>query len=117
MTMAADLETAGFLSYPQMALLWTANTLDTVVPAFASDVDDDFDDNVPNDRPIGNWLVLIDALASQLPATDVPEDQFNQIVEYVGRMCLAGASALAEGRITAGQGAALLAAWNTRFGT
>jgi hypothetical protein len=117
MTMAANLEQAGFLSYPQMTLQWIANTLDTSVPAFSAAVSPLFEDAKPNDRPVGNWLVLIDALASELPATDVPNVQFNQIVEYVGRMCLAGFVALNEGTITNAQAVALLAAWNTAFGT
>lgn len=117
MTMAVDLQQAGFLSYPQMTLQWVADTLDTTVPAFSTAVNGTFEDAVPNDRPIGNWLILIDALADQLPATDVPETMFNQIVEYVGRMCLAGFVALNSGLISVAQANALLAAWNATFGT
>ncbi len=117
MTMAGNLEQAGFLSYPQMTLQWIADTLDTTVPAFSASITGTFEDAIPNDRPVGNWLILIDALASELPAIDVPEVQFNQIVEYVGRMCLAGFVAFNEGLISAGQANALLAAWNAAFGT
>ncbi len=115
--MAANLQDAGFKSYPQMSILWYADALKATVALFSSDVTGLFEDQTPNDRPVGNWLVLVDSLVSQLPATSVPEDQFNQIVEYVARMCLAGFSQLQNSLITNGQAVALLAAWNARFGS
>ena len=117
MPFAVDLQQAGFLGYPQLTLQWIANTLKANVQSFSNAVSPLFEDAVVNDRPIGNWLVLIDALVSQIPAVDVPETQFNQLVEYVGRMCLACFVAFNSGLVSATQNNAMLAAWNTIFGT
>lgn len=118
MVMAADLQQAGFLGYPQMSLLWqTPNALQSAAAGFAIAVNPVFDDNTPNDRPIGNWLILIDSLISQLPTGVLLEEQFNQVVDNIGRMCLAAFSALSDSLISNAQATAMLTAWNAAFGT
>lgn len=119
MVMASDLENAGFLSYPQMSLQWAANTLDTSAASFAAAASPLFSDGIPNDRPVGNWLILIDGLVSTLPAGLVGQKDFNQLVEYVARMCIAAFTINAQSppMISNAQAAALLAAWNAAFGT
>jgi hypothetical protein len=115
MAFAANLSNAGFLSYPQLALAYQGGTLAAKVAAFATAVNPIFRDDRPNDRPIGNWLVFIDSVVPFLPPTDVAG--LNQVVEYVGRMCLAGFVAINSGLISPTQANDLLAAWNAAFGT
>lgn len=122
MTMAGNLQEAAYITYQQLAILWTAGTLETTVALYSADLAPLFEDQVPNDRPVGNWLVLIDALLSQMPrplppTLKTPEDQFNQLVEYIGRMCDGAFWARFNNLITATQATAMLTAWNTRFGT
>lgn len=121
MTMAATLVEAANLSYSQLALKWTANTLRTATSAFAAAASPIFPDGQDNSRPVGNWLVLIDALVSTLPPTPQPVSvsDFNQTVEYVARMCYAAFTLNAQvpQLVSNAQAAALLIAWNTAFGT
>lgn len=119
MTMAANLTEAASLSYVQVSLTWTALTLKTKYAAYLATASPILSDGSPNDRTVGNWLVLIAALSTEMSSTTsvVSEAQFDTAVEYLYRICLAGAQADAQGRITTAQRIALLAAWNTNFGT
>jgi hypothetical protein len=119
MAFAVDLQDAGFLSYEQMYLKWAANTLDTATAGFSAVANPIFPDEIANNRPVGNWLILINALVSTLPTGLVGQKQFNQLVEYVARMCIAGFTINGQTppMISNAQAAALLAAWNAAFGT
>lgn len=117
MTMAATLTEAAHLSYKQADILWAANTLKPEFATFITTAQPIFDDNRPNDRPVGNWLILMQSLSSQMAAGTLPEAQLNTCVEYLFRMCLAGASQLANGLISNAQAVSLLAAWNATIGT
>lgn len=121
MTMAATLVEAANLSYSQLALKWTANTLRTATAAFAAAASPVFPDSQDNCRPVGNWMVLIDALVSTLPPAPLPVavSDLNQDVEYVARMCYAAFTLNAQvpQLVTNAQATALLAAWNAAFGT
>jgi hypothetical protein len=117
MTMAANLTQAAGLSYAQASLAWTALTLKTKLTTFIGTASALFEDAVPDDRSVGNWLVLMTALATEMVAASVSETQFDTCVEYLYRICFAAATAQAQSRITAAQGNALLVAWNTNFGT
>jgi len=119
MTFAATLVEAANLSYKQLDLKWTANTLDTATLAFATAANPTFPDSDQNSRPVGNWLILIDALVSTMPTGVVSLMDFNQAVEFVSRMCYAAFTINAQTPplITNGQAIALLAAWNAAFGT
>jgi hypothetical protein len=117
MAMAVDLQGAGFLSYSQMSIAWVADTLKTKSAQYAAATSPLFSDVVANDRTVGNWLVPIYGALQVMPATSVPNDEFNQMVEYIARMCFAGYAMLNQGLISAPQAAATLAAWNAAFGT
>lgn len=114
--MAASLTDAAHLSYDRAGVLWAAATLKTRIGLFITAVSPIFEDAVPNDRPVGNWLVLMKALHSQMGAGVLPEVQFNEAVEQLYRICLAGAAQLAASLITNTQATALLAAWNAQIG-
>jgi hypothetical protein len=119
MAFAVNLENAGFLTYEQLYLKYAANTLDSATAGFAAAANPIFPDEIANNRPVGNWLILIDALVATLPTGLVGQKEFNQLVEYVARMCIAGYTINTQTPplITNAQAAALLAAWNAAFGT
>lgn len=114
--MAANLTDAAHLSYTRASTLWYASTLKAKFGLFIDAVQVTFKDDIPNDRPVGNWLILMKSLHSQMGAGILPEVQFNDAVEQLYRICLAGASQLAAGLISGAQAAALLAAWNAQIG-
>lgn len=117
MTMAASLPDAANLSYAQANLSWVAATLKADLAAFVAEVSPFFEDAVPNNRPVGNWLVLMSALSTAMSSVAVSNSDFDTAVEYLFRICYAGVIAGSQGRITGAQSAGLLAAWNTHFGT
>lgn len=115
---AANLTDAADTTYARVSLVWTANTIRTKVAAFIVAAAIPFSDTTPNDRPVLNWLVPLTALSTQMTAnadTPLPQAMFNAAVDYIYRMCFAGAFAQSAGRITNAQAAALLAAWNANF--
>lgn len=114
--MAANLTDAAHLTYVRSRSKWTAATLQAAVLGLINDVSPIFDDNRPDDRPVGNWLVPLKGLEQNFAVGVLPLVQFDQAVDYIYRLCLAGAAQLAEGLITNTQATALLAAWNTRIG-
>ena len=117
--MAANLEDAANLSYARISVKWTANTVRANTNAFIIACALVLDDNAPTDRTVGNWLVPLNALATQMNADSnnpMPQALFNTLVEYVYRMMMAAAYAQAQSRITTAQSNALLAAWNTNYG-
>jgi len=119
--MAASLPFAASLSYDRASVHWAANTLPAALTAFATAASAFFEDAVPNDRPIGNWLVLIRGLATQMGAAPYNTNPgslvtFNQAVEYLFRICWAANYARADGLISAAQVTGLLTAWNTNIG-
>jgi hypothetical protein len=119
MAFAVNLQNAGFLSYEQMYIKYAANTLKSATASFAAAANPIFPDEIANNRPVGNWLILIDALVVSMPTGLVGQKDFNQIVEYVARMCIAGYTINTQTppMITNSQATALLAAWNAAFGT
>lgn len=118
MTMAATLTEAAYLTYEQCGILWTANTLRNKYEAFLEDVSPIFSDSQPNDRPVGNWLIPMYALLTQVEAA-TPEEQvfLNTCVQYIYRICYAGYIMNSDGFISNTQATQLLAAWNANIGT
>lgn len=117
--MAATLEDAANLSYARISVKWAANTVRANTNAFIIACALVLDDNVPNDRTVGNWLVPLNGLATQMAADSnnpMPQSLFNTLVEWVYRMMMAAAYAQSQSRITTAQANALLAAWNTNYG-
>lgn len=119
MAMAADLKEAAYLSYPQASLLWTAGLaqLRTALNNFIVGASPLFEDAVANDRPVGNWLIPMKSIAAVMPGVAVPIGQLNNAVEVLYRMCYAAYINFQRNLITSDQAVALLALWNTLFGT
>jgi len=113
---AATLTEAAHLTYVRARPRWAAATLKASLALFITDVSVIFSDTIANDRPVGNWLIPLYALSSNLPAGVLPVADFNAVVDGIYRLCMAGAAQLSATLITAPQGAALLAAWNARIG-
>lgn len=114
--MAANLTDAAHLSYTRASVHWAAGNLRTKLTAFITAVRPIFEDAIPNDRPVGNWIILLANTEGSMSAGVTPESQFNTAVEQLFRICSAGASQLAAGLITAGKATALLTAWNAQIG-
>ena len=117
--MAATLEDAANTSYARISVKWIANTVRANTNAFIIACALQLDDNDPNARTVGNWLVPLNALATQMNADSnnpMPQALFNTLVEYVYRMMMAAAYAESQSRISSAIATALLAAWNTNYG-
>lgn len=115
---AASLEEAANTTYARVSLAWAAGTIRVKVQAFIVAAALVFDDNTPNDRPVGNWLIPLTSVSTQMNSTvgnPVAQSLFNITVDYIYRMCMAGFVAQAQSRISAPKAAALLAAWNANF--
>lgn len=119
MAMAVDLSDAANLTYQQLALKWTANTLDTACASFSAAASALLSDGLAGDRTVGNWLIPIDGVIADMPVGVVPVELFSTVVSYIYKMCWQAFSvnALTPPLISNVQAAALLAAWNAAFGT
>lgn len=128
MTAAADLNQAATLAPKNLQIPWAADTLKTKLSAFWAALNPSFEDAIPNDHPIGNWIALIGNLAQNILPYEPAASGTTQVgtlatyqtaVTYVFRLCkLAYAlqnSTNPKAKITSGQAAAILAAYNTQF--
>lgn len=117
MAVAANLIDAANKTPQNLRALWEASTLQAKMIAFWQAVNDDFDDSIPNDRPIGAWLAIIAAFAPTIQDYDNPVAQgsittFSTSVDYIYRLFkFAGLYPL----LTVPQDTALLAAYNAQF--
>lgn len=117
MAAAPDLRAASWTTSVQLNLAWVATTLGAKLIAFNSAASLIFDDNEPNDRPVGNWIVLLQATAASGTPGGYSIAQFDEACDRVARICMAGFLAVQTGRISSAKAAALLAAWNAQFST
>lgn len=125
MAIAADLQQAAGLAFDNLYAKWIGGlgVLTTAFQNFNNDVNaiftSDGGDNSENERTVSNWLVIGFKIQATIPTAFIgnilPQDFFNQMVQYVYRICYAGFAANGS-RITGAQATALLAAYNTRFG-
>jgi hypothetical protein len=117
MTLAASLAQAAYLSYKQCDILNQATTLRTKFKAFIDAAQPIFDDNEVKSRSVGNWLVVLQKLYTDMDNV-VEVDGIDPVATGIYRMCLL-ASKLSgfNSYITAAQATALLAAWNANIGT
>lgn len=106
------LDDAAYQSYANMATLSAANTLKTQLAAFCTTALAIFPNETPSNHPCANWLVLLSALAEQMPATNVPFTSLVVSADYMWRLCMLAFTLKAQGFITTAQGVALLAAYN-----
>jgi hypothetical protein len=118
MAHAATLLEAAHLSFDQASIFWTANTLDTAFNAFVAAASPIFEEAIPGDRTVGDWIILMRSLSAQATFTDspMPLALFTQAVELTYRICYAG-FALEGDTISSAQATALLAAWNAHIGS
>lgn len=117
MPAAANLRAAASQSYDDLVKQWTADTLRDALLAFATAVQATFPEDVANNRPVGAWLTIILAKATNMSTTvtditasDVASSSFD-----VYRICWLADYFNAQGLITVGQAAALLAAYNANI--
>lgn len=116
--MAATITDAAHLTYDRTQPRWTGGTLKADVDAFIASASVIFSDELAGDRPVGNWIVILQDRNSQLPGGGAVASlpQWDSVVDAIYRMCRAAVVAQSGGGITAGQVAALLAAWNAEIG-
>jgi hypothetical protein len=117
MTMAANLTEAAALSYAQINLKRVANTTKTQLGTFITAINAIVPDPIATNRPVGNWLIPMAALQATMATTNISLVDFNSCVDYVSKLCWAALLAASFSQITPAQSAAILAAWNTAFGT
>lgn len=121
MAMAVTLIQAAGLTLPQMRIKQLGTTLVADVETFITTSLALFPDAVPNNRPVANWLVPLSSIQEQMVTLAQDPSRayqgMNLAADVVSKMCWAGSKMQDAGLITAGQETALLAAWNTAFGT
>ena len=117
MTVAATLPIAATIAAENLYTLWAANTLKTKATSFWQSLVAVFPDQDVTSHPVSNWLILIAALADQMPATSVPYGNLNTMIDYVYRICFvtSGLNTQTPKQVTNTQAAALLAAYNLQF--
>ena len=123
MTIAAGLTEAANLTPENLLPLWQADTLQAAMIAFGTAANPIFEEQSPDDRPLGAWIAVIAAFAPTI--LDFEQDlrtgvgtitTFEKSVDYIYRICKFGASQKNAGLITTAQANALLAAYNAQFG-
>lgn len=124
MTVAADLFDAANLAPQNLRALWVVDTLQTKMINFWQAINPVFEEQIPSDRPVANWIALIAAFSpSILPYAAVKDpgatpyaggtiSTFSTAVDYVYRICK---FAYEYPLITPAQKAAILAAYNAQF--
>jgi hypothetical protein len=118
MTMATTLTEAAYLSYDQCGIHWNAGVLRDAFSEFLPAASAIFSDSRPDDRPVGNWLVPMYALLTQVEAASPESQRFlDSCVQYLYRICYAGYVMRQQGLITNAQAVSLLAAWNAHIGS
>ena len=116
---AADLTQAANDAASNLAVLWAADTLKAKVTTFWQAIDPVFPESSPGNKPIGDWIAIIAALAPTILAYEQSDRQgvgsvttYNLAVDYVYRLCKF--AAVYDG-ITGAQQTQLLAAYNAAF--
>lgn len=112
---AANLTAAADQAYARLSLRWTANTIRASVQTYIIACSAVLTDDTANDRSVGNWIVPLAALSTQMTANTtnpLPQELFNTCVDYIYRLNMAAAFAQTQSRISGAQATALLAAYN-----
>jgi hypothetical protein len=124
MTVAVDLFEAANLTPQNLRPLWYADTLQARMVAFWTAINPAFEEQIPNDHPIANWIAVIAAFSpSILPYAAVKDpgatpyaggtvSTFSSAVDYVYRICK---FSFEYALITPAQKAVILAAYNAQF--
>jgi hypothetical protein len=116
MATAPDLPTAASESFDNLHTLWLANTLKVKLTAFCNGLLTQFDQQELASHPVSNWLVLINALASQMPSSSVSYSDLSTAADFVYRICwMTQQLGVTQSLISSSQAAAVLAAYNADF--
>ncbi len=112
--MATDLIDAAGRSYDNLFVKWQLNLLGNSMATFNLQVSNTFNDNVANDRPVGNFCILMRALISEWPAGAFQPDlnKLDECANLVYRVCWATNQMFVQSLITLAQYNAVLAAYN-----
>lgn len=117
MTIAANLQQAAGLAYDNMFVKWQLGVqLRLRCQGFLTHLDPFFPDNIPDNRPVGNWFVPFTALANSMPAGKASLEQFNACVQFMYRVCWATDAARTALLISSAQATEVLNEYNSRFG-
>jgi hypothetical protein len=116
MAPAATLLEAANLAPQNLRVLWEADTLEAGMVTFWQTVSPSFDEQTPNDRPVGAWLAIIASFSPTiLPFADNSMGTittFELAVDYIYRLCKFG---FYYDLISVQQKADILAAYNAEF--
>lgn len=98
---------------------YIAGTLAANLQAFNTAISGQLSDAVPDQRTVGNWLVLLQSytslFAASTPLSNDGERLFSQLAQLVYRVCWQANDRQAGGQITAPTAAAILAAVNANL--
>lgn len=115
---AASLEDAADQAYARLSIRWTANTIQASFQAYIIACAAVVNDATEKVRTVGNWLIPMTALSTELTAeggNPASQALFNKCVDYVYRFNMAASYANTLGNITGAQATALLAAYNAQI--
>lgn len=113
---AANLPEAASDAFDNLHTLWLADTLKTKVTAFCVALLPTFPQVEINSHPVSNWLTLIYALASQMPATNVIYDDLITSADMIYRVCwIANQLGVVQNLISNLQVTAVLTQYNLQF--
>lgn len=112
MPAALTLEAAAGQAFDNLQIRWLANQLRTNLTLFWQQTLPTFPQGQAEAHPVSNWLTVLAALSSQLPATNVPIDQLTLAAEAVYRLCWMASFLQDSGGISSAQGTVILSAYN-----
>ena len=112
----ATLSAATYGCTATMYTRWQAGTLKANLTAFCAACSNLFADDNPNDRTVGNWLTILQALTAQLVGNNTdPENIVDQCIQAAYRMFNQTDNRSVTNQISAAQAAAVLAAANANL--
>lgn len=94
-----------------------AGTLRTAIRNFCTTAEPLFPQDAEGNHPLANWLAVLRCFAAGMNpnALDWTGQSLRTAAQYVYRLCHMGQQLSSQNAITAGQTAALLAAYNANF--
>lgn len=116
MAPAANLPEAADDAFDNLNTLWLAGTLKSKLGAFCTSLLDTFPQQDQNANPVSNWLVVIFALQSGLPATNVSYLSLIDAVDKIYKICwMTNQLGVVQSLIKTAQATAVLTAYNAQF--
>jgi len=113
---AVDLPTAANDSFDDLHTHWLANTLKSALVAFYTPLLVTFPQQQQGAHPCSNWLVLIAALASEMPNTNVAYQDLITAADFMYRMCwITQQLGNVQTQITGAQATAVLTQYNAHI--